>query len=117
MPDIVERGPAARSTRADLYGEERDETCVVSKLPVDVVSEVPGGDQPVYVLSFLSSAVVSVDHDALWLALVIEVHQTSTHAPICSVTEYDGHMDGSSRQQVAHSPFTFGREGYSSRCH
>ena len=38
-------------------------------------------------MSFHSSSSESVDHDALWLALLHEVHQPAAHAPNCSVSD------------------------------
>ena len=48
--------------------------------------------QPVIVSGFHSSAIESVDHDALWLVVVNEVRQPGAYAPICCVSECDGHM-------------------------
>ena len=48
--------------------------------------------QPVIGLGFHSSSLEEVSHNALWLALLNEVRQPGTHAPNCSVIDYDGYV-------------------------
>ena len=57
------------------------------------IAEAMNTMQPVVGLGFHSSSLEEVNHNELWLALLNEVRQAGTHAPNCSVIDYDGYVE------------------------